>query len=130
MLVGVEKLEARIDALHDEHGDDWNGYPLPSPSSKSGHISTETARRHFRDLAEQAGITVDETAPTPKMGRRYWYTAYGAAVKRVAEQFEDIAEEQESKSAEVVLDNYLSKPERRRHRRDEMRDDLVGLFDP
>ena len=129
LLVGVEELEARIDGLHDDHGDDWNGYLLPSPSSRTGHISTETARRHFRNLAVDAGITVDGAAPTPKMGRRYWYTAYGAAVKRVADRFEDIAEEQGSKSADVVLDNYLSKPERRRHRRAEMRDDLEGLFD-
>jgi hypothetical protein len=62
------------------------------------------------------------------MGRRYWYTAYGAAVRRVAERFEDIAEEQGSKSADVVLDNYLSKAEKRRHRREEMRSDLKGLF--
>ena len=34
----------------------------------------------------------------------------------MAERFEDIAEEQGSKSAKGVLDNYLSKPERRRHR--------------
>ncbi|WP_114579021.1 tyrosine-type recombinase/integrase [Saliphagus sp. LR7] len=128
LLVGVEELESRINTLDDEHSDEWNGYLLPSSSSKSGHISTETARRHFRKLAEEAGVTVDGSTPTPKMGRRYWYTAYGAAVKRVGERFEDIAEEQGSKSADVVLDNYLSKPERRRHRRDEMRDDLVGLF--
>jgi len=128
LLVGVEELETRVDDLHETHGDDWNGYLLPSPSSKSGHISTETARRHFRDLADVAGVTVDETVPTPKMGRRYWYTAYGAAVRRVAERFEDIAEEQGSKSADVVLDNYLSKAEKRRHRREEMRGDLEGLF--
>jgi len=73
-------------------------------------------------------VTVDGTAPTPKMGRRYWYTAYGAAVRRVAEQFKDIAEEQGSNSADVVLDNYLSKAEKRRHRREEMRGDLEGLF--
>ncbi|WP_224926131.1 tyrosine-type recombinase/integrase [Saliphagus infecundisoli] len=128
LLVGVEELESRINTLHDEHGGDWNGYLLPSSSSKSGHISTETARRHFQKLAEEAGVTVDGSTPTPKMGRRYWYTAYGAAVKRVAERFEDIAEEQGSKSADVVLDNYLSKAEKRGHRREEMRGDLEGLF--
>lgn len=128
LLVGADELESRIDDLHEEHGDDWNGYLLASSSSNFGYISTETARRHFRDLADEAGVTVGGTAPTPKMGRRYWYTAYGAAVKRVAERFEDIAQEQGSKSAEVVLDHYLSKPERRCHRRDEMRDGLVGLF--
>lgn len=126
LLVGVEELEARVEELHG--GDDWNGYLLPSPRSKSGHISTETARRHFRDIAAEAGVTVDGAAPTPKMGRRYWYTTYGEAVRRVAERFVDVAREQGSRSAEVVLDNYLSEAEKRRHRREEMRGDLEGLF--
>jgi hypothetical protein len=47
----------------------------------------------------------------------------------VARRFEDIAAEQGSKSAEVVLENYLSKAEKRRHCREAMRDDLVGLFE-
>ncbi|UHQ96227.1 tyrosine-type recombinase/integrase [Natrinema halophilum] len=130
LLVGIEELKSRIDQLYREYGEDWNGYILPSLSSKSGYISTETARRHFRNLAEDAGISVDGETPTPKMGRRYWYTAYGEAVKRVADRFKDIAEEQGSRSADVVLDNYLSESERRRHRRDEMQADLVGLFEP
>nr|WP_199234043.1 hypothetical protein [Halorubrum sp. CGM5_25_10-8B] len=71
-------------------------------------------------------MTVDGEVPTPKTGRRYWYTAYGEAVYRVAERFADVAEEQGSKSAEVVLDNYLSEAEKRRHRREEMRADLGG----
>jgi len=128
LLVGVETVTSRIDELEAEHGEEWNGYLLPSSVAQSGHITTETARRHFRALAEEAGVTVDGAAPTPKMGRRYWYTAYGAAVKRVADRFDDVAAEQGSKSAEVVLDNYLSKPEKRRHRRDEMRTTLSGLF--
>jgi len=125
LLVGIDDLDARIDQLAD---DDWTGYLFPSERAASGHIATETARRRFRRLAERAGVTVDGDTPTPKMGRRFWYTAYGAAVERVAERFEAVAAEQGSKSADVVLENYLSKPERRRHRRDEMREELVGLF--
>lgn len=46
----------------------------------------------------------------------------------MAERFVDTAEEQGSKSAEVILDNYLSEAEKRRHCREEMRADLEGLF--
>jgi len=128
LLVGTDELRRRIGDLQAEYGHEWNGYLFPSSSSQTGHIATETARRHFRDLAQEACVTVNGETPTPKMGRRYWYTAYGAAVKRVAERFEDIAEEQGSKSADVVLSNYLSNQEQRRHRRDEMRADLAALF--
>lgn len=129
LLVGVDELQSRIDTLNDEYGDDWNGFVFPSSLSNTGHITTETARRHFRNVAEIAGVVIDGDRPTPKMGRRYWYTAYGAAVKRVADRFEDVAAEQGSASATVVLDNYLSQSERRRHRRDEMRADLSRLFE-
>lgn len=114
LLVGVEELQARIDSLHEEHGDDWNGYLLPSLSSGSIQIST-TARRHFRDLADEARITIYRMAPIAKIECRYWYTAYKVVVKRGAERFEDIAKEQGSNLAEIVLDNYLSKPEWHRH---------------
>jgi integrase len=128
LLTGLEDVDAQIDAVVEEADDDWMGYVFPSPSAESGHLSTSTIRRRFKDLAERAGVTVDRGVPTPKMGRRYWYTAYGEAVRRVAERFADVAAEQGSKSAEVVLDNYLSEAEKRRHRREEMREDLEGLF--
>ena len=128
LLTGVEDATARIDTVVEEAGDDWMGAVFPSSSAESGHLSTSTVRRRFKNLAERAGVTVDGEVPTPKMGRRYWYTAYGEAVRRVAERFADVAEEQGSKSAEVVLDNYLSEAEKRRHRREEIREDLEGLF--
>jgi hypothetical protein len=62
------------------------------------------------------------------MGRRFWYTIYGDAVKAVAERFEVVAEEQGSKDETVVIDNYLSEAEERRHRRNEMHSELAGLF--
>lgn len=108
--------------------DGWDGFLFPSARSKSSHISTSTIRRRFRSLAEEADVTVDGDRPTPKLGRRFWYTTYGDAVRRVAERFADVAEEQGSTDEGVVLDNYLSEAEQRRHRREEMRDELEELF--
>lgn len=128
ILTGRDTTIEHVTALEDEENG-WNGYLFPSSSSRTGHVVAGTVRNRFRRLAADAGVTVDGAVPTPKMGRRYWYTAYGQAVKRVVERFEDIADEQGSSSAEVVLDNYLAKHEKRRHRRSEMRRDLNRLFE-
>ncbi|MGB9933886.1 tyrosine-type recombinase/integrase [Haloarcula amylolytica] len=125
LLAGLETVERRIETLSDP---EWNGYLLPSPSAATDHLTAETVRRRFKSVAETAGVTVDGDRPTPKTGRRFWYTTYGAAVRRVAERFEDVAAEQGSASAQVVLDNYLSESEARSHRRAEMRETLAGLF--
>lgn len=126
MLTGVESAKRRIATLSDP---DWSGYLLPSPVGGHDHLSSETVRRRFKSVAEAAGVAVDGERPTPKTGRRFWYTTYGAAVRRVAQRFEDVAAEQGSASASVVLDNYLSESEARAHRRAEMQDTLEGLFD-
>jgi len=126
LLAGLKTVTERIEALSDP---DWNGYLLPSSAATTGHLTAETVRRRFKSVAEVADITVDGARPTPKTGRRFWYTTYGAAVRRVAERFEDVAAEQGSASAQVVLDNYLSESEARSHRRAEMREALAGLFD-
>lgn len=65
---------------------------------------------------------------TPKFGRRFRNTTFTAAVDRVAKRVSAVAEEQRSKDASVVLENYLLEDERRRHRREEARDDLEGLL--
>lgn len=128
ILAGIGDLTAHIDAVSDDIGDEWTGYLFPSSQSAAGHRSTSTIRRRFKALSKRAEIAADGAVPTPKMGRRYWYTTYGEAVRRVADRFADVAEEQGSSSAEVVLDNYLSESELRRHRREEMRADLAGLL--
>ncbi|GAA5433815.1 tyrosine-type recombinase/integrase [Haloarcula japonica] len=125
LLASLETVERRIETLG---GPEWSGYLLPSPSAATGHLTAETVRRRFKSVAEAADVTVDGDTPTPKTGRRFWYTTYGAAVRRVAERFEDVAAEQGSASAQVVLDNYLSESEARSHRRAEMRETLAGLF--
>jgi integrase len=126
LLVGVDDLTARIDVLADEPN--WSEYLFPSPASERGYIVTDTMRKRFAALAESADVTVAGETPTPKMGRRFWYSLYGDAVRQIAERYTPIAEDQGSSDPGVVLDNYLSEAERRKHRREAMHDELVGLL--
>jgi hypothetical protein len=63
------------------------------------------------------------------MGRRFWYSLYGDAVRQIAKRYTPIAEDQGGSDPRVVLDNYLSEAERRKHRREDMHDELVTLLD-
>jgi integrase len=126
LLVGVDELTTRIDALAGESG--WMEYLFPSPVATSEHIVTDTLRNRFATLAESANVTVAGKTPTPKMGRRFWYSLYGDAVRQIAERYTPIAEDQGSSDPGVVLDNYLSEADRRKHRREAMHDELAGLF--
>ena len=126
LLVGIDELSARIDALSEDTV--WSGYLFPSTAAASGHLVTDTARNRFTALAQRADVTVAGESPTPKMGRRFWYSIYGDAVRRIAERYTPIAEDQGSADPGVVLDNYLSEAERRKHRREAMHDELTGLL--
>ncbi|WP_148414120.1 tyrosine-type recombinase/integrase [Haloferax sp. KTX1] len=128
LLYGVDAVAARIDALA-EH-DDWNGALFPSSRAASGHIARETVNRRFKRLADEAGVTVDGDVPTAKLCRRFWYTAYQAAVDEMLAQLEGVAADQGSKSADVVMSNYLSEERRRSFRRQAMRETLAEVFEP
>jgi len=80
LLFGVDVLKQRIVDL-DEPG--WEGYLFPSGRSSTGHITPQTVTNQFRQLAVDAGITVDDKPPTAKIGRRFWYTTYYEAVKEM-----------------------------------------------
>lgn len=59
------------------------------------------------------------------MGRRFWYDAYSATQETILAEVGDIAAEQGSASAEVVLQEYLSPERRRQLRRQYMRERLA-----
>lgn len=126
LLVGLEALADRLDELAED--EDWNGYIFPSDRAVSGHIHVDTVRRRFKRAAENASVTVGDETPKAKMGRRFWYNSYQEAVSQLLDQLDEIAAEQGSDSAEVVMQNYLSEERRRSHRRDAMRDTLNSVF--
>lgn len=126
LFYGVDALADRIDSLSDRR--EWDGHLFPSRSSSSGHVSTSTVRRRFKRIAERAGVTVDGDTPTPKMGRRFWYSAYLEAVGEVAQGLEGVAADQGSSSVDVVMRNYLSEDKLRQARRATMREKLGDAF--
>jgi integrase len=110
--------------------DEWNGYLFPSARSASGHRTRQTILTWFDDVAARAGLP-DEIAgekPVPQMGRRFWYDAFSATQEAILAEVGEIAEEQGSASAEVVLREYLSPARRRELRRAYMRDRLASAF--
>lgn len=129
LLYGQDVLESRLATLADR--DDWDGYLFPSPHASSDPISRWTVWNRFTNLASRAGLPdeIDGVSPTPKMGRRFWYDAYSASLDVVLGSLDEIAAEQGSASADVVLQNYLSETRARKLRRQYMRDQLAAAFD-
>jgi len=128
LLYGRETLADRIDALGAADRE-WSGYLFPSSRASNGHVVGETIQARFQRVAERAGVRVRGETPTSKMGRRFWYTAYANAQKRLLENLDAIAADQGSSDASVVLKNYLSETERRQYRREYMRERLAEAFD-
>lgn len=129
LLYGRSALEARLATGADR--DDRNGYLFPSPHASRDHVSRWTVWNRFKRLAERADLPaeIDGVAPSPKMGRRFWYDAYSSSLDVVLDNLEEIAAEQGSASAEVVMSNYLSEARARQLRREFMRDRLAGAFE-
>ncbi|WP_117595593.1 tyrosine-type recombinase/integrase [Haloprofundus halophilus] len=129
LLYGRAELDRRLAAGADS--ENWNGYLFPSPHASRRHISRWTVWNRFTDLAERAGLPdeIDGVSPAPKMGRRFWYDAYSASLDVVLGSLDEIAAEQGSSSAEVVLQNYLSDSRTRHLRREYMREQLAAAFE-
>lgn len=129
LLYGKEVLEDRI-AMFADH-EEWDGYLFPSPHASGGPISRWTVWNRFTQLAEQAGLPdeIGGVSPSPKMGRRFWYDAYSSSLDVVLGSLDEIAAEQGSASADVVLQNYLSDSRARKLRREYMRDQLAAAFE-
>jgi len=109
----------------------WKGYLFPSSGSSTGHITRDTVLNRFDRLAEQAGLprTIDGEKPVPQMARRFWYDTYSTVLDNVLEGMDEIAEEQGSEDAGVVLQNYLSDERNRELRREQMRSRLSDAFE-
>lgn len=129
LLYGKQALEDRLAAAADDG--EWNGYLFPSPHASRDHISRWTVWHRFGQLAGRAGLPdeIDGVPPAPKMGRRFWYDAYSSSLDVVLGSLDEIAAEQGSSSADVVLRNYLSESRARDLRREYMREQLAAAFD-
>jgi len=128
MLYGAQAARERIRTLADrEH---WQGYLFPSRRSKSGHVTATTIRQWFDDLCIDAGLPakIRGSKPVPQMGRRFWYDRYTSTLEDLLEHVGEVAAEQGSASAEVVLRDYLSEERRRELRREAMREKLAEVF--
>lgn len=128
LIYGRETLADRIDALGGRDRE-WAGYLFPSRQAESGHVVGETIQARFQRVAARADVTVDGEKPTSKMGRRFWYTTYLDSQTQLLENLDAIAEDQGSSDASVVLKNYLSESERRKYRREYMREQLAEAFE-
>ena len=126
LMYGVDLLSDRVDTLADRQK--WDGHLFPSRSSSTGHISVSTVRRRFKRVADRADVIVDGDTPTPKMGRRFWYSVYQEAVSEVAAGLEGVAADQGSSSVDVVMRNYLSEEQLRQARRERMQEKLTEAF--
>lgn len=131
LIYGVDVLEDRIAALADRS--EWTGHLFPS-TKQSGPISPSTVTRRFKRLADRAGVDVLQEAGAgvakPHMARRFWYQAYQDAVSLAMDRLEDVARDQGAESVDVVWNNYLDEEQRRKHRRDAMREQLADAFVP
>ncbi|WP_255171579.1 tyrosine-type recombinase/integrase [Natrononativus amylolyticus] len=128
LLYGRDVLEAYLEEVTDTEG--WSGYLFPSPHASRDHISRWTVWNRFDGLTERAELPdeIDGVSTAPKMGRRFWYDAYSASLDVVLGSLDEIAAEQGSSSAEVVLQNYLSESRARQLRRSYMREQLADAF--
>lgn len=122
VLYGVHDAQVRLSRLR---GDDWNGYVFPSNRAESGHVHPNTIRNRFADVVDRADV---DDAAVPQMARRFWYDRYTATMEDLLEHVQDVADEQGSASAHVVLDNYLSEERKRTLRREFMRERLSDAF--
>jgi site-specific recombinase XerD len=128
ILFGRTVYEERVIELSDRK--QWNGYLFPSSGSSTGHITRQTVLNWFDDMADRAGLPeeINGKKPVPKMGRRFWYDAYSSVLDNILQGMDEVASEQGSKSAEVVLQNYLSNERNRELRREQMRQRLSEAF--
>jgi site-specific recombinase XerD len=131
LLVGVDALRNRCERVEAAAG--TGGYLLPAPRTEGEPMSTQTARRWFRDLGERADVAVTGEAPKPKMGRRTWYRLYRRQRPRIDAGTAAVAASQGSRDPDVSARNYLDERTRRQARADAMRDlvraELADIFE-
>ncbi|WP_101296030.1 hypothetical protein [Halegenticoccus soli] len=96
-------------------------------------MSTETARRWFRDVGERADVRIAGRHPFPNMDRQTWYRLYRQQRPSIEAGTAAVAASQGSRDSSVSELNYLDERTRRQARADAMRDlvqeELAEIFD-
>ncbi|WP_058992314.1 site-specific integrase [Haloarcula sp. CBA1127] len=123
---GVHTVTDRIDQLAE--ADDWQGYLFPSPANSNKHVHSDTITNRSKRLADRADVSVDGQLATPRTARRFWYSTYSSAMVDIRAEMDEIADEQGAQSGTVVWEQYLSKTDRRRRRRQAMAAKLTDAF--
>ncbi|MFP9061684.1 tyrosine-type recombinase/integrase [Natrialbaceae archaeon A-chndr2] len=128
LLFGMDTFDSRIDELAED--DTWTGFLFPSSQGETPHVTRDTIRNWFQNLALNAGLPdqVEGQRPSPQLCRRFWYDTYTAVLEGVLEGIDEIAAEQGSNDPRVVMQNYLSDSRSRRVRREFMRKHLNTAF--
>jgi len=128
VLFGEDLLDSRIEAVAAD--DTWSGYLFPSSQGATPHVTRDTVRNRFQDLASKADLPehIDGEQPSPQLCRRFWYDTYTAVLEGVLDGVEEIAAEQGSSDPQVVMHNYLSDNRSRQLRRQFMREQLAEAF--
>ena len=128
LLYGLDVLDARIDELATD--ETWTGYAFPSSQGGTPHVTRDTIRNRFQNLASKADLPerIEGERPSPQLCRRFWYDTYTTVLEGVLEGVEEIAAEQGSSDPQVVMRNYLSDSRSRRVRREFMRERLDAAF--
>jgi len=86
----------RIDELADD--ETWTGYLFPSSRGETPHVTRDTIRNWFQNLASGADLPdrIEGERPSPQLCRRFWYDTYTAVLEGVLEGVDEIAAEQGS----------------------------------
>jgi len=94
LLYGMGVLDSRIDELADD--ETWTGYLFPSSRGETPHVTRDTIRNWFQNLASGADLPdrIEGERPSPQLCRRFWYDTYTAVLEGVLEGVDEIAAEQ------------------------------------
>jgi len=90
---------------------------FPSTYSDNEALSGAAMRDRFKDICRRAGVKVDGETPTPRHARRTWYSLYTESLDELYGKLEFPADDQSSKTIEVVRDSYLNEDIEFQHHR-------------
>lgn len=112
IMAGLDYFDRYVGLL-DEEGQEMM---FPSEVSEDGTRSDAWVRSKISTIVDRAGVRLhDDSKPTPKHFRQFWYNEYSRAYDAYISKMEYIAKEQSSASAEIVNKHYMAGHQQRDH---------------